>query len=117
MAAMRHDLYDRRKYLFSQTRRPSSSRPPFTTDESLLPTRSPRAQAGYSAQMIGVPTLANKLYFKEGVRVRPARHAGSAIFRFPHLITTRLVDADSFLGRSRRRSRLTAAPASPPAFF
>lgn len=33
--------------------------------------------------MIGVPTLANKLYFKEGVRVRSARHAGSAIFRFP----------------------------------
>lgn len=52
--------------------RPSSSRPPFTTDESLLPTRSPRAQAGYSAQMIGVPTMANKLYFKEGVRVRSA---------------------------------------------
>ena len=78
--------------------------------------RSPRAQAGYSAQMIGVPEMANKLYFKEGVRVRSARDAGSAI-------STSSSHHDATHGRgrlslrSRRRSRLTAAPASPPAFF
>lgn len=55
--------------------------------------------------MIGVPEMANKLYFKEGVRVRSARDAGSAIFQLPHLITTRLTDADGFL------SALVAAPA------